>query len=207
MLKKSQQKLNLGFSIFILLLILLLLQVSVKLALTFAVSLGLGFVLQKSRFCFVSAFRDPLLTGTTKLTEAVILLLAISVPGFAIVYHLAETLNYPLQLYVTPFGIHTFMGGILFGTGMVLAGGCASGVLMRIGEGFAMQMVALGGLLIGVFIGKNSIPFMLSTFYEFPGIFLPDIMGWGPAVALQLFILFVLWKVTRWWQKKQKGFE
>lgn len=204
MLKKSQWKLSLGFWLFILLLILLLLQVSVQLTLIFAVSLAIGFTMQKSRFCFVSAFRDPLLVGTTKLTEALLLLLAISIPGFAI---LSGLLDLPLTLYVTPFGFPTLIGGILFGMGMVLAGGCASGVLMRIGEGMAMQMLALLGIFIGVFLGKFSLPYWLAIFHQFPGIFLPDIMGWGPAVAVQLLLLFFLWKVTRWWQKKQKGIE
>lgn len=203
MLKKSQWKLNLGFSVFILFLILLLIQVSLQLTLVFAVSLAIGFTLQKSRFCFTSAFRDPLLVGVTNLTQAVILLLMISVPAFAVVAAIAEMVKYPLSLYVSPFGVHTFIGGILFGIGMVLAGGCSSGVLMRIGEGFAMQMIALVGLLIGAFLGKYSLPFWQASFGEVPGIFLPDIIGWLPAVAVQLLILLVLWKVTRWWQKKQ----
>lgn len=205
MLKKSQWRLNLGFTIFIILLIVFLIQVSMQLALIFALSLGLGFTLQKSRFCFVSAFRDPLLVGSTNLSQAVILLIAISVIGFAVIANGADILNIPVSLYVSPFGIHTFIGGILFGIGMVVAGGCATGVLMRIGEGFAMQMIALAGLLIGAFLGKFSLPYWLLHFGELPGVFLPDIFGWLPAIAIQLLILFILWKVTRWWQKKQSG--
>ncbi len=201
----SQWKLNLGFSFFILMLIVLLLQVSIQLTLLFAVSLALGFTLQKSRFCFTSAFRDPLLVGYTTLTEALILLLAISIPGFAIVSNVAGILHVPLSLYVTPLGIHTFVGGILFGIGMVMAGGCASGILMRIGEGFAMQMIAFAGLMIGAILGKYSLPYWRANFGESPGIFLPDIIGWLPAVVLQLIILFFLWKVTRWWKRKLNG--
>ncbi len=203
MLNKSQAKLGLGFAIFIFLLLLLLFQLSTQLALIFAVSLALGFTLQKSRFCFVSAFRDPLLVGTTKLTEALILLLVISIPSFALVLHLATIFNLPIKLYVTPFGIHTIIGGILFGVGMVLAGGCASGTLMRVGEGFAMQMVALWGIFIGAFLGKYSLPYWLEIFHEFPGIFLPDILGWIPAILIQLLVLFLLWQVILWWRKKQ----
>lgn len=205
MLIKSQVKLNIGFLIFLVLLFLLLIQVSIKLTLLFAVSIAIGFTLQKSRFCFVSAFRDPLLVGTTKLTEALILLLAISILGFAMVFHLANIFNYPLALYVTPFGLHTFIGGIIFGTGMVLAGGCASGILMRVGEGFAMQMIALLGLLIGAFLGKYSLSYWLTIFHEFPGVSLPDTLGWVTSITLELLILLLLWKVIRWWQQKQKG--
>ncbi|MGE4271913.1 MAG: YeeE/YedE thiosulfate transporter family protein [Desulfitobacterium sp.] len=205
MLKKSQKKLNIGFLFFIVLLFFLLIQVSIQLTMIFAVSLAIGFTLQKSRFCFVSAFRDPLLVGTTKLTEALILLLVISIVGFAIVFHLANMLNYPLNLYVTPFGFHTVIGGILFGLGMVMAGGCASGILMRVGEGFAMQMIALLGLLIGAFLGKYSVSYWQTIFHEFPGVSLPDTLGWVASVAAELLILLLLWKIIRWWQQKQKG--
>lgn len=205
MLKHSQWKLSLGFSFFMLLLMVLLIQVSIQLALVFMLSLGLGFTLQKSRFCCASAFRDPLLVGTTKLTQALILLLAISVVGFAVVANVAEVLKIPLSLNLAPLGFNTIIGGILFGIGMVLAGGCASGILMRIGEGFAMQMIALVGLLIGTLLGSYSLPYWHMIFAESPGIFLPDIFGWLPAVAIQILILLGLWQVTRWWQKKQNG--
>ncbi|NMA69219.1 MAG: YeeE/YedE family protein [Desulfitobacterium sp.] len=204
MLKKSQSSLNLGFSIFILLFLIFLLQLSTKLALIFALSLALGYTLQKSRFCFVAAFRDPLLVGTTKISQAVILLLIISIPAFFLVFQIASNLHLPIELNVTPFGFHTFLGGLLFGTGMVLAGGCASGTLMRVGEGFAMQMIALGGLIIGAFLGNSSLPYILNIFHEFPGVFLPDIMGWVPAISIQLLVLILLWLGIRKWQKSKR---
>ena len=204
-MKNSQWKINLGFSIFIILLVILLIQVSIQLALIFILSLGLGFTLQKSRFCCASAFRDPMLVGTTKLTQAFILLLAISVTGFAVVAYVADILKIQLSLNLFPLGVHTIVGGILFGIGMVLAGGCTSGVLTRIGEGFAMQMIAFVGLLIGAVLGSYSLPYWRTIFGESSGIFLPDIFGWLPAVAIQLLTLLALWQVTRWWQKKQNG--
>lgn len=41
--------------------------------------------------------------------------------------------------------MNTVVGGIIFGIGMVIAGGCASGMLMRIGEGFEMHLITLVG--------------------------------------------------------------
>jgi len=204
MIKKSQRKLNIGFSLVMVLFFLLLLQISPRLAWLFVLSLALGFTLQKSRLCFAASFRDPWLVGSTKLTEALIIILLICIPGFAIVYHFFTVCNIPIALNVTPFGIHTFIGGILFGIGMVLAGGCASGTLMRVGEGFAMQMIALVGLIIGAFLGKVSLPYWLQIFHEFPAVFLPNIMGWVPAVITQLLILLLIWQLIRRWQRKRK---
>jgi uncharacterized membrane protein YedE/YeeE len=49
-----------------------------------------------------------------------------------------------------PFGIHTLIAGMIFGVGMVLAGGCASGSLYKIGEGNGTSfLAAFFGLCIG----------------------------------------------------------
>lgn len=201
---KSQRRLNIGFSIFMLMLFLLVMQISLRLALILALGTAIGFSLQKSRFCFTSALRDPFITGITQVTQAVLLLIALSLIGFWIIFITSSDLD-TLLLGVVPFGAHTVVGGILFGIGMVIAGGCVSGILMRIGEGFVMQMVAFLGLLIGALIAYQTQGFWQNTFGEWEGIFLPDIMGWVPALILQLSILAGLWRLAYWWQKRKIG--
>ena len=201
----SQQKWNLGFILFLTLLLVLLAQVSTYLALILALGISLGFVLQKSRFCLVSALRDPLLIGMTQLTRALLLLLGISILGFALISWGASRSNIPLILNVFPLGVHTIVGGLLFGIGMVLAGGCTSGILMRIGEGFAMQWVAFFGLVVGAVLGERSVVKWRNAFGEWPGIFLPDILGWVPTLILEISALLALWQLARWWQIKQLG--
>ncbi len=44
----------------------------------------------------------------------------------------------------------TFFGGILFGTGMVLAGGCTAGVLFRAGEGNLPAFISAIGMIAGM---------------------------------------------------------
>ena len=197
-MKLHQHFRNWAFISFILLLILLLGQINLKLALNFSLGIGLGFALEKSRFCFVAAFRDPLLTGVTALTQAVILLTGVSIFGFALVAGLGR--GYILNVY--PLGINTLVGGLLFGIGMVLAGGCASGILMRIGEGFAMQMLALAGVLVGVFFGGKSLKWWQGLGWERPGIFLPDWVGWFATLSIETVLLLALWFLARSWQKR-----
>jgi uncharacterized membrane protein YedE/YeeE len=201
----SQQKWNLGFIVFLTLLLALLSQISVHLTLILVLGISLGFVLQKSRFCLVSALRDPILIGMTEMTRAFLLLLGISILGFALVSWGASQINIPLVLNVFPLGVHTVVGGLLFGIGMVLAGGCTSGILMRIGEGFVMQWVAFFGLLVGAVLGERTLTNWRNVFGELPGIFLPDVLGWVPTLILEIFALLALWQLTRWWQKKQFG--
>lgn len=202
---KSQGKLNLAFSIFMFMLFVTLWQFDFNIALIFALATGLGYTLQKSRFCFTAGLRDPMITGITELTRSIILLIGMSVIGFAAVYQISQKTNHLIDLYILPFGLSTIVGGILFGIGMVIAGGCISGILMRIGEGFVMQMVAFIGVLIGALAGKNSQPFWRKTFGEWPGIFIPDFLGWTPTLIIELLILVGLWKLAKLWEDRQLG--
>ena len=44
----------------------------------------------------------------------------------------------------------TFLGGILFGIGMVIAGGCTAGTLFRVGEGNVPSLIAAVGMITGM---------------------------------------------------------
>lgn len=202
---KSQRKWNLAYSLFMVMLFFTLMQFNLRIALIFALGTCLGYTLQKSRFCFVAAFRDPMITGITELTRAALLFMGVSVLGFGVVFQISEMTHRSLLLNIFPLGLATIVGGVLFGIGMVLAGGCVSGVLMRIGEGFGMQMVAFVGLLIGALAGKNTQAFWRRTFGEWPGIFLPAFLGWIPTLISELLLLVGLWKLAYWWQNKQLG--
>ncbi|WDU83426.1 YeeE/YedE thiosulfate transporter family protein [Caloramator sp. Dgby_cultured_2] len=46
-----------------------------------------GFTLQRSRFCFTASMRDPVLTGGTSLTKAVIIAIATATVGFAAIQY------------------------------------------------------------------------------------------------------------------------
>ncbi len=195
---KNQRYWNWAFMSAMFFFFLLLAQINWKLALNLGLGVGLGFALEKSRFCFVAAFRDPILTGMTALSQALILLLGVSILGFALVAGSGQ--GYALNVY--PLGANTIVGGLLFGIGMVLAGGCASGILMRIGEGFAMQMLALAGALVGVFFGERSLRWWQGWGWEQPGIFLPAKLGWLSTLSLEMAVLVVLWLLARWWQNR-----
>ncbi|WP_338834036.1 hypothetical protein MHLNE_04030 [Moorella humiferrea] len=147
--------------------------------------LGFGFVLQRSRFCFVAAFRDPFITGNTSVARAVVIALMTAVIGMTLV---ART-GLPLA-DVHPAGWHTLAGGLLFGTGMVLAGGCASGNLMRVGEGHLQQWIVLFAFIGGSLWGSHDFEWWQgASIGRSPIIFFPHIIGWGPALAFQLLAL------------------
>jgi len=108
-----------------------------------AVGLLFGFALQRGRFCMNSAFRDVILMRDFTLLKAVGVALLVEMVGFEI---LALTGVISLSPKPLMWGAN-IVGGILFGVGMVLAGGCASGITYRFGEGMVGAMSAVVGFI------------------------------------------------------------
>ncbi len=167
-----------------------------------------GFVLQRSRFCFTASMRDPYLTGSTSLTKAVLTAFAVTTIGFAAIKYGAFVKGLPIpgQSYVVPFGVHTMVGAFMFGIGMVIAGGCASGTLMRVGEGFGMQILSLFFFIVGSLLGAATFGWWKLTFIvRSPKVFLPDVFGWIGAVVIQLLIIALLWIAADKWAKHKNA--
>jgi len=166
-----------------------------------------GFILQRSRFCFTAAFRDPNLTKSTSLTRAVLIAFAVGTVGFtAIKYGAAEG---ALDMAgVNSLSIATAIGAFLFGIGMVIAGGCASGTLMRVGEGFTMQLLALFFFIVGSVIADSHKAFWTTNFHD-QGVkvFLPNVlnMGYLWAAVLQLVVIAVLYFLAESFENKNIG--
>lgn len=107
--------------------------------------LAFGFVLQRGRVCFNSAFRDLRLMHDNFMFKAALLAVALETIAF-----LAMAQFGWIHLNPKPLNwIGVIVGGFVFGLGMVLAGGCASGTTYRIGEGNTTSWLA--GLSFGIF--------------------------------------------------------
>ncbi len=94
---------------------------------------ALGFILHRSRFCFSRAVREPMMTGDGELTKATILALGAGVLLGSVLLQ-KETID-PYLAIPASFWLGSLLGGVIFGVGMIFAGGCASGSLWRMGEG------------------------------------------------------------------------
>ncbi len=208
--KKKPNQLPIGLLVlaFIVVVELVLGAKSSNLALFWAFGCSFGFILQKSRFCFTASMRDPCITGSTSVTRAVLIACAIATFGFWAIKYGAFTSGQPIpgQSYVMPISLATAVGGVLFGIGMVIAGGCASGTLMRVGEGFGMQMLSLLFFVIGSLIGANHMGWWTLNFNATaPRVFLPDVFGWGGALVLQLAVIGLLYIAADLYEKKKMG--
>jgi len=101
-----------------------------------------GFVMQRGRFCMNSAFRDTVLLKDYVLLKSVGAAILVSMAGFAIMDAAGIITINPKPLF---WGAN-LIGSFIFGVGMVIAGGCASGITYRVGEGMMGALVAVIGL-------------------------------------------------------------
>lgn len=100
-----------------------------KLGLAMLFGVGFGLLIERAQICFTSAFRDLWISGHAHMAKAIIFGMAVSAIGI---------FSY-VQLGVAPkimwAGPNAVIGGLLFGFGIVLAGGCETGWMYRAVEG------------------------------------------------------------------------
>jgi uncharacterized membrane protein YedE/YeeE len=166
-----------------------------------------GFTLQRSRFCFASAFRDLFLFGSGRIMKGVIVGLGIGTIGFAInMYNQVPFPAFgvlPAEANILPVGISTIVGGLVFGFGMVLAGGCVSGSLYRMAEGYIGSWVTMGGIIIGLGLLSQTWNWWWNTFIsQEPQIWLPSMLGYGGSVVLTLIGLLTTFMLVLWWESR-----
>ncbi len=162
-----------------------------------------GVIIQRTRFCFVRCFRDPFMTGEGDMVRAVTYSIAISILGFAA---LKWTGLRPEAVYVTKtFWFGSLVGGIIFGFGMLLTGGCGSGSVWRAAEGHIKLMVAvlffaLSNSLFKALI-KSSEGFQALIGHKF---FIPDYISykWTVIILLAVFVVYSL--VATWNEETDK---
>ena len=164
--------------------------------------LVIGVVMQRSRFCFVKAFREPFLTGDGEMTKAVILAVVIGVLGFSILKW-TDLKDWDAQVS-SVFWLGSLLGGAIFGIGMSLSGGCATGCLWRAGEGQIKLWVAIAafGLSGSLFRGWLEDSGWLMKLGD--TVFLPDIMSWKMSIATVLGIMCLWYLLVVWNEAKKK---
>jgi uncharacterized membrane protein YedE/YeeE len=101
---------------------------------------AIGFIMHRGRLCFARAFREPFMTGEGHMTKAVILALAVGIPLASLLFQ--NKVIDPYLAIPASFWSGSLLGGLIFGIGMIFAGGCASGSLWRMGEGHLKLWVA-----------------------------------------------------------------
>lgn len=105
-----------------------------------------GFFLQKGDLCGASAFSEAFMFKDWRKIRGLGVLIVVSMIGFAALASLGLVKLSPKPLEWAA----SLVGGTIFGVGMVLGGGCTSGMMFKAGSGNLNSMAALVGVPLGL---------------------------------------------------------
>jgi uncharacterized membrane protein YedE/YeeE len=117
-----------------------------------AIYFALGFVMQRASFCSASMISAVILSRDLRGLVAIIIAVLTAMLGFGLMQSLGLITVYPSRVSLLPAAV----GGLLFGVGMVFAGGCISGSLFKATEGRWPSILAVVGIFVGVAAGMSS---------------------------------------------------
>lgn len=174
---------------------------SVNMLLAVIFGFSFGFLIQKGQICFTSAFRDLWLIGRANTAKALVWGMVVQTLITAV--FLAKGMPPKVIWWAGPGAL---LGGVLFGVGIVIAGGCETGWMYRSMEG-QMQFWFVGlGNVIGasiLTIGWDS-GFYALLVEPFPKIDLAKSFGYSGAIALTMVMLFSIYLWADWRQTAKK---
>ncbi|SFF96841.1 hypothetical protein SAMN05216353_11648 [Halobacillus alkaliphilus] len=164
----------------------------------FIIGLAFGLALLYARFGFTSAFRRLISVGNVQGLQAHMLMLAVATTLFAII--LATGFSFTgvaPQGYVFPAGLSVVAGSFMFGIGMQMGSGCASGTLYTVGGGKSSMVITLLGFIGGSVLGAYHIGFWRDL-PSLPAISLAESTGLGyfGGWVLQILIFLGIYGAT-----------
>lgn len=152
-------------------------------AVSLLVGLGFGVLLQKSRFCFVSAIRDFVAFKDTRVLKGVLA----GVLVLVLFWSVQATTGYFRGFWTPAWGLGSFIGGLVFGLGMTFAGGCASGTLYRAGQGYVQFWIVLVFMFVGYILFALTFPVFEVHYFArlnpFEGTTLYLQFPWSPVIT------------------------
>ena len=157
---------------------------------------AIGAVLLRTTFGFAGAFRGLVEMRDASGFRAHAVMLAVATALMMPLLALGSLWGQPMAGGSTAVGVGFAVGALLFGAGMQVGGGCASGTLFSLGGGNARLIGTLLGFVVGSALGAAHMGFWWSL-PALPAATAQGLVGYGPAVALQLAALGALWWVAR----------
>lgn len=177
----------------------------------------MGAVVQRSKFCIAAACHNIVTTNDLTQTRAYAMALFIAIPATQVLYRFGIS-DVGRSIYInSPFTWLSYIaGGFIFGVGIVYAGGCASRILVRAGEGNLGGLVSVlafifasGSTLWGI-TARIRVDYFNQLTLNMKTQYLPDVLGHVPVWAVTLTIEAVLlvfmlrapkeseWRSWRW---------
>jgi uncharacterized membrane protein YedE/YeeE len=173
--------------------------------LIFGLGLAFGVVFERYYFCMNSAITDVFLMRDTRKLRGLLTAVLVSAVLFNILIGLGvvKTTRWPLL----PTSI---LAGVVFGLGMSLAGGCVSGTLFKMGQGYIASVIAFLGVSLGLGTLGATLSFQSSTGSNSSPLYrttLPRLLGVNPLIFAVITAIFSLAVFLVWKKQSQKAKE
>ena len=174
--KRNRLQVRLGVAVAVIAVAFAAWRFGVSIALGMAVLFGVVFggLIERAQICFTSAARDLWTTGRTQIAYGILLGMAVACVGtFGAIMLGADAKIFWM-------GPNAVIGGLLFGIGIVLAGGCETGWMYRAMEGQVhFWVVGIGNVIGGTLVAVYWDELGTSLALPYPKIDLLESMGPG----------------------------
>ncbi|WP_367599514.1 YeeE/YedE family protein [Pseudomonas fulva] len=165
---------------------------------------ALGLTLYHAAFGFTSAWRVFINERRGAGLRAQMVMLALAVLLFFPALAAGNLFGNPVTGLVAPAGVSVVFGAFIFGIGMQLGGGCASGTLFTVGGGNARMLVTLLFFIIGSVTATHH----ADWWFALPSLPATSIVqAWGlvPALLVSLGVFGLIVWVTVHLEKRRHG--
>ncbi len=173
-------------------------------ALLFLIGGALGMTLYHASFGFTSSWRVFIKERRGRGLRAQMIMLALAVLLFFPALGAGELFGNPVKGNVNPVSMSVMIGAFIFGIGMQLGGGCASGTLYTVGGGSARMLVTLLFFCIGSVIATSHLDWWFALPHLEP-ISLVESLGVIPGLLLSFIIFAIIAAATVYFEKKRHG--
>ena len=165
---------------------------------------AMGISLYHAAFGFTAGWRNLVNDGRGAGMRAQLFAFAIAAVLFLPVLNAGEILNHGVVPAAAPIGIAVLIGAFVFGFGMQLGGGCASGTLYTVGGGSTRMVITLVFFMAGSVLGSAHLPWWFTTWRLEHGTILQE-FGLVPALVTTLSLLAIIAWVTVLIEKSRHG--
>lgn len=166
---------------------------------------ALGLALFHATFGFAGAFRRLLAEGRSAGLRAQMVMLAIAVLLFLPALEAGALPGQPVRGFVFPVGLGLLLGAFIFGIGMQLGGGCASGTLYTAAGGQGLRMwITLAAFIAGATFAAHDAE-RWEAWPTLPPLSLQQQLGTWPAIALSLTVFALVWIASAALERRRHG--
>ncbi len=167
------------------------------------IGISAGLVMHRADYCVAGMFRDAIMFRHTFMIRALFLQIVVTMILFEVLRQSGALPFYPFPLIGKP-SLANLIGGVVFGIGMVLAGGCVVGTLYKMGSGSVTSIFAFVGLLVGSGLYPEIHPswaaFTKATILA-DAVTVPQLLGINPTVMVAVVAVPAIFILHHWRQQ------